>query len=517
MNGNAMSDMKRNTEELKKLRESTLDAARPHALEKQRALGKLTARERNDLLFDRGTFFEYGQLTRAPNIPEKETPADGVIIGAGQVDGRPVAVINYDFTVLGGSQGLINHAKTDHIHKIAAEQSIPIVYLLDGGGSRAHDLDAYGYFFIEMWYDQVRLSGWVPMVAAALGPCYAGHANIAGLCDFVTMNEKTASIGVGGTHLVRASLALDITPLELGGAQIHDPISGVADQTARSDEEAIAQIKEFLSFFPMNAGRQPPTVPGDDPVDRREEMLLNLVPIEHNRGYDMYRVIRAFVDHGRLFDIKPNWARNIITCLARLDGRPVGIVANQPLYMAGVIDTPASEKMAHFVEMCDAFNLPLILLADVPGFMVGPEHEKTGLVRRSMKTLFALGHCSVPVISIVIRKSFGMGGYVMGSRGFRPNLLLGWPTAEMGGMGLGGAVEIMHRRRIAEAEDPEGLREQLVEELRAKMRAIPTARNYGFDDVIDPRETRPTLIRALKLLRTKDPHLPPKKHGINPF
>ncbi|MBU2550773.1 MAG: acyl-CoA carboxylase subunit beta, partial [Proteobacteria bacterium] len=383
--------------------------------------------------------------------------------------------------------------------------------------ARAQDLDAFGYFYPEMWYDQVRISGWVPMAGAAVGPCYAGHANIAGLCDFVTMTRQTASIGVGGSHLVRASLSMDITPLELGGAQVHEPITGVADQVADSDEQAIAQIKEFLSFLPTNAGLEPPVISCNDPVDRREESLLRIVPFEHHKGYDMYRVIRAFVDHGHIFDIKPKWAKNMITCLARLNGRPVGIVANQPIFMAGVIDTPAAEKMAHFVEMCDAFNIPLVLLADVPGFMVGPEHERTGLVRRSMKTLYALGHCTVPIVCVIIRKAFGMGGYVMGSRGYRPNLLVGWPSAEMGGMGLGGAVEIMHRRRIAESDRPDELRAELIEELRAKMRALPTARFYGFDDVIDPRDTRRKLIHAFSLLTVKDPHLPPKKHGINPM
>jgi len=510
-------EMKKKADELKKLRALTLDAARPDAVRNQKSLGKLTARARNDLLFDPGTFFELGQLAEASNVPGKETPADGVIIGIGEVDGRRVAVVNYDFTVLGGSQSELNHAKTDHIHKIAMEQAIPIVYLLDGGGFRAQDMDAIGYFWPEMWYDQVRLSGWAPMAGAVLGPCYAGHANLAGLCDFVTMNEKTGSMGVGGTHLVKASLSMDISPFELGGAHIHSEETGVADMVAQSDEECIAHVREFLSFLPTNAGQNPPVIPCDDPADRREEVLHKIVPFDHKRGYDMRRVIRAFVDHGKIFDIKPNWAKNMITCLARLDGRPIGIVANQPLYMAGVIDTPASEKMAHFVEMCDAFNVPLILLSDVPGFMVGPEHERTGLVRRSMKTLYTLGHCTVPIISIVIRKSFGMGGYVMGSRGYRPNLFLGWPSAEMGGMGIGGAVEILHRRRIAASENPEELRLRLVEELRDKMRAFPTARYYGFDDVIDPVDTRPVLIHALRHLTRKDPNLPPKKHGITPF
>ncbi|MFC1825393.1 carboxyl transferase domain-containing protein, partial [Thermodesulfobacteriota bacterium] len=282
--------------------------------------------------------------------------------------------------------------------------------------------------------------------------------------------------------------------------------------------ECIMKLKEFLSFLPRNAGEMPPVQPCSDPIDRREENLLNMVPLSHKRMYDMYRVIRAVVDHGNIFDIKPDWAKNMITCLARMNGHPVGIVANQSMFMAGVIDTPASEKMSHFVEMCDAFNIPIILLTDVPGFMAGPDHERSGLVRRGMKTLYALGHCSVPIISVIIRKCYGMGGYVMGmGRGYQPNLLIGWPTAELGGMGLEGAAEILHRKKIAESEDPERLRAELAEELRSKIRAVPTAKKYGLDDVIDPRDTRPVLIKALDSFKSRDPHLPPKKHGISPI
>ena len=509
--------MKQMTEAVNDARCSTLDSHRPHAVERQQSLGKLTARQRLDLLFDPHSFMELGQLAHAINIAEKQTPADGVITGIGKIDGRPAAVVNYDFTVLGGSQGEVNHAKTDHLHKIAVEQGLPVVYLLDGGGARAQDIDTQKYYYPEMWADQVRLSGYVPMAAAVLGPCYAGHANLAGLSDFVVMNSQTGSMGIAGTHLVRGALGIDITPLELGGAQIHAQISGAADMTGQNDADCIEQIKRFLSFFPTRAGVAPPVADCTDPVDRREESLLDMVPVNHRRGYDMYRVIRAVVDHGNIFDVKGQWAPNIITCLARLNGRSVGIVANQAGVMAGVIDSPAAEKMSHFVEMCDAFDVPIVLFADVPGFMAGPDHEKSGLVRRSMKTLYALGNCTVPVISLVIRKSFGMGGYVMGSRGFRPNLLLGWPTAEMGGMGLDGAVEIMHRREIAASDDPARLRTELVQALGEKMKAMAAARAYGFDDVIDPRDTRPVLIRALAYLKRKDPHLPPKKHGIAPF
>ncbi len=510
--------MRDQTEKLNKMRAATLDAARPQAVESQRALGKLTARKRQDLLFDPETFFELGQLAEATNVPDKESPADGVIIGIGEVEGRRVAIVNYDFTVMGGSQGRVSHAKTDRIHKIAMEQSIPVVYLLDGGGARAQDLGTSGGSAAEMWYDQVRMSGWVPMVAAAMGPSYAGHANIAGLCDFLVMTEKTSSMGVGGTHLVRSSISRELSHFDIGGARMHAEVSGVADMLAEGDEDCIAKIKEFLSFFPSNAGDPPPILPCDDPVDRKEEKLLDLVPSAHNRAYNMYNVIRAIVDHGAIFDIKSSWGKNIITCLARLNGRPVGFVANQPMVLAGVIDTPAAEKMSHFVEMCDAFNIPLVLLSDVPGFMVGPETEQTGLVRRSMKTIYALAHCTVPIISLIIRKCYGMGGYIMGGmRGYRPNLVLGWPSAEIGGMGLGGAVEILHRRRLAEAENREELRDQLAEELRLKMTAFPIAKNYGFDDLIDPRDTRPVLINALRYMLRKEPYLPPKKHGIAPI
>ena len=510
-------EMKKHVEELHRLRASTLDAARPQAVEKQKALGKLTARKRLELLCDPGTFLEFGQLAEAPNIPDKETPADGMIIGIGEVNGRRVAMLIYDFTVLGASQGDINHAKADHLHLIALEQAIPIVYLLEGGGARAQDLRAYSYHIPDMWYQQVRLSGWVPMAAGVMGPSYAGQANLAGMSDFVVMNEKTSSMGVAGTHLVRASLSQDITHFELAGAKMHDEMTGVSDMLVDNDEDCIAKIKDFLSFFPDNAGEMPQNIPCDDPIDRREEKLLGIVPDSDKRGYDMYQVIEAIVDHGKIFDIKPNWARNMITCLVRLGGRPVGVVANQPMFMAGVIDSHAAEKFSHFVEMCDAFNIPILLLVDVPGFMMGPEHERLGVVRRAQKTIYSLFNCTVPLLSVVIRKSFGHGGYVMGTRGFHPNFLVGWPSAQMGGMGLGGAVEIMYRRRIAESDEPENLRAELYEELLNTMTAIPTAKAYGFDDVIDPRDTRSVLIQALKHIRRREPSMPPKKHGIAPF
>jgi acetyl-CoA carboxylase carboxyltransferase component len=510
-------DMKEKVEELHKLRSATSDEARPHAVEKQRGLGKLTARKRMELLFDPGTFMEFGQLAQAAGMTSKESPADGVIIGIGRIDGRRVALVNYDFTVMGGTQGKISHVKVDHIQKLAMEQGIPVVYLLDGGGARAQEVDLFLTRDPEIWYDQARTSGWVPMVVGVMGPCYAGHANMAGLSDLVVMVEATSSMGNAGPHLVRETFGKDIDAFELGGARMHAEVSGMTDMVVEDDETCIEKIKEFLSFFPSNSSEIPPIIPCDDPIDRKEEKLLDIVPLSLKRMYDMYSVIRAIVDYGYIFDIKQGWAKSIITCLARMNGRPVGIVANQPMVMAGAMDAHASEKMAHFVEMCDAFNIPLVLFSDVPGFMIGPDHEKAGLVRRAMKTVYVLSHCSVPVLSVVIRKCFGIAGYVMGSRSIGMNLYVGWPSAQMSGMGIEGVVEILYRKKIAESEEPAKLRAELIEEIRRNMGALETAKQYRFDDVIDPRDTRPVIIRALESLTSKNPRLPPKKHGISPI
>jgi acetyl-CoA carboxylase carboxyltransferase component len=510
-------NMRELTQELEKRLASTLDSSRPHAVEKQARLGKLTARKRLELLFDPGTFIEFGQLAAASRAMGKESPADGVIVGIGKVDNRPVALINYDFTVMGGTQGRTSHLKTDHLQRKAMDQGIPIVYLLDGGGARAQEADLFVDHDPSIWYEQARTSGWVPMIAGVMGPCYAGHANIAALCDGVIMVEGTSSLGNAGPRLIRDSLGQEIDPLELGGAKIHSEHSGIADMVAGSDVTCINKIKEFLSFFPSNSSESAPIIYCDDPIDRREEALLDMVPHTLKRMYDMYPVIRAIVDHGRTFEFKPAWGQSIITCLARLNGRPVGIVANQPMVMAGAMDVHESEKMAHFVEMCDAFNIPMVFLSDVPGFWIGPDQEKRGLARRAMKPLYVLAHCSVPLITINIRKSFGIAGYIMGCRAIRSTLFLAWPTAQLGGMGIEGIVEMIYHKEIAASQNPDQLRLELIERTRKNMGALETAKQFRFDAVIDPRDTRPVLIKALEIFQVKNLELPPKKHGIAPF
>lgn len=498
------------------LHDKTLDAARPAAVAKQHGLGKLTARERLALLFD-GAFLEYGQLGTASHATDRETPADGVVTGVGDIGARKVGCVIYDFTVLGGSQGDVSHHKVSHLQKHLIAEGLPCVYLGDGGGARVQEMDTYGYDFPDMFYDQARMSGWVPMATGIMGPCFAGHANIAGLSDYVVMVAGTGSMGVAGTHLVRASMGQDVDKEALGGPALHCNVAGTADDEARDDAACIARIREFLGYLPSNARQRPPVVPTTDDPGRREEALATVVPESSRRAYNMHAVIRAIVDDGHVFELKPTHARNVITGFARMHGRSVGIVANQPLVLAGALDSAGAEKTSHFVEFCDAFNVPLILLVDVPGVMGGTEAERTGVVRRSMKPLYALAQATVPVISIVIRKAYGMGGYILGSRAIRPTYLAAWPTAEMGAMGIEGAVETIHRRRVAAAGDPEAERKRLVEELRSQVRAVPTARAYGVDDVIDPRDTRVTINRVLDVFTQRDPQLPPRKHGIMPI
>jgi methylmalonyl-CoA decarboxylase subunit alpha len=497
------------------LKRRTLDEARGAAVTKQHDRRKLTARERLSLLCD-GDVLEYGQLAGSSKVIDRETPADGVITGIGTTDGRKVAFVVYDFTVLGGSQGDVSHHKVSHIQKIAISQGVPCVYLCDGGGARVQEMDTYAFDFPDMFYDQARMSGWVPLATAIMGPCFAGHANIAGMSDYVVMVTGSGSMGVAGTHLVRASMGRDVDKEELGGPALHCNVAGTADDEAPDDRACIGRVREFLGFLPSNARQSPPTVATADPADRRDEALATIVPESARRAYDIRVIIRAIADEGRVFELKPAYARNVVTAFVRMNGRSVGIVANQPMVLAGALDSPGAEKMSHFVELCDAFNVPLVLLADIPGVLGGPEAERTGVVRRSMKTLYTLGQVTVPVISIVIRKAYGMGGYIMGSRAVRPNLLLAWPGAELGAMGLEGAVETIHRKRLAGADDPAAERKRLVDELRQKMGAVPTARAYGVDDVIDPRDTRAVINRALEAFTVRDPALPPRKHGIMP-
>src|SRR5438105_5696305 len=413
----------------------------------QHAREKLTARERIALLIDDGTFVEMGIHGRPHSAQRamdgKEAPADGVITGYGKVGGRLVAVCAYDFTVMAGSMGMTGELKVSRLRELALSKRIPFIWLLDSAGARIQE--AIGSLFAgsgHLFREEVIMSGVIPQIAAMMGPCAAGTAYIPGLADFVPMVKGQGSMALAGPHLVRAAIGEDVTQEELGGSRVHCRKSGVGDLEVADDEECIARIKQYLSFMPQNCEEPPPIVPTDDPVDRMDEELLDVLPESNRKPYDMYDVIRRIVDEGFYFDMKPQWAKTIITCFARFDGRPVGIVANQPKQLGGILDNDSADKAARFVNLCNAFAIPLVFLMDVPGFMVGTKVEAQGIIRHGAKMLYAGANATVPKVTVITRKADGAGYYVMNARACEPDLIVAWPSAGISVRGAEGAVEI---------------------------------------------------------------------------
>jgi acetyl-CoA carboxylase carboxyltransferase component len=488
---------------------------------RQHAAGKLTARERIALLIDIGTFTELGVHAR-PHFSQRamdgrEAPADGVVTGYGQVDGRHVAVVAYDFTVMAGSMGMTGEIKVSRIRELALTKRIPIVWLLDSAGARIQE--AVGSLFAgtgHLFREEVVMSGVVPQVAALMGPCAAGTAYIPGLADFVPMVSGRGSMALAGPHLVRAAIGEDVTQEELGGARVHCRKSGVGDLEVADDEECIERIRSYLSYFPSNCEQAPPVRPVSDPVDRMEDALLDVLPESNRKPYDMYDVIRLIVDDGEWLDLKPKWARTIITCLTRMGGRPVGIVASQPRHLGGILDNDSADKAARFVNLCDAFGIPLVFLVDVPGFMVGTKVEAAGIIRHGAKMLHAVASATVPKITVVLRKAYGAGYYVMNGRAYEPDLIVAWPSAEISVMGAEGAVEIVFRKQVEAAEDPAAEKAKLIDAYRGLIDVYVAAGNGMIDDVIDPRETRPTIIKALSVAEGKKIERPWRRHGVIP-
>jgi acetyl-CoA carboxylase carboxyltransferase component len=488
---------------------------------RQHEQDKLTARERIALLVDEGTFAELG-IHAQPHFSQRamegrEAPADGVITGYGKVDGRLVAVCAYDFTVMAGSMGMTGELKVTRLRELALTKRIPFVWLLDSAGARIQE--AVGSLFAgsgHLFREEVIMSGVIPQVAALMGPCAAGTAYIPGLADFVLMVKGRGSMALAGPHLVRAAVGEDVTQEELGGSRVHCRKSGVADIEVADDEECIARIKEYLSYFPSHCEQEPPARSVGDPVERMDEELLDVLPETNRKPYDMYEVIRRVVDDGSFLDVKGQWAKTIITCLARMGGRPVGIVANQPRQLGGILDNDSADKAARFVNLCNAFGLPLVFLMDVPGFMVGTKVEAAGIIRHGAKMLYAVANATVPKITVVIRKAYGAGYYVMCGRAYEPDLIVAWPSAEISVMGAEGAVEIVMRRQVEEADDPAAKKRELIEAYRGIIDVYIAAANDMIDDVIDPRETRPTVIRALEMAAGKRVQRPWKRHGVVP-
>jgi acetyl-CoA carboxylase carboxyltransferase component len=490
-------------------------------IDRQHAAGKLTARERIELLIDAGTFTElgiHGGIHHAVRgLEGKDAPADGVITGYGRVDGRFAAVAAYDFTVMAGSMGATGELKVARLRELALTKRMPFVWLLDSAGARVQE--AVGSLFAgtgDLFREEVVASGVIPQVAGLMGPCAAGTAYIPGLADFVPMVRGRGSMALAGPHLVRAAVGEDVTQEQLGGSRMHCRVSGVGDLEVADDEECIARIKQYLSFLPSHCEQAPPVRATSDPVDRMDEALLDVLPASNRQPYDMYEVIRRIVDDGDWLDLKPQFARSIITCLARMGGRPVGIVASQPRRLGGILDNDSADKAARFVTLCDAFAIPLVFLVDVPGFMVGTKVEAGGIIRHGAKLLHAVAAATVPKITVVLRKAYGAGYYVMNGRAYEPDLIVAWPTAEISVMGAEGAVEIVFRRAVEEADDPAAKKAELIAAYRELIDVYIAARNAMIDDVIDPRETRPTIIRALEMAADKRVQRPWKRHGVMP-
>jgi acetyl-CoA carboxylase carboxyltransferase component len=497
---------------------------------KQHEREKLTARERIALLIDthegtgESTFVELGIHGR-PHFSQRamegvDAPADGVITGYGKIDGRLVAVCAYDFTVMAGSMGMTGELKVTRLRELALTKRIPFVWLLDSAGARIQE--AVGSLFAgsgHLFREEVVMSGVIPLVAALMGPCAAGTAYIPGLADFVPMVKGRGSMALAGPHLVRAAIGEDVTQEELGGSRVHCRKSGVGDMEVASDEECIERIRQYLSFMPANCEAPPPIRAGgdaSDPIDRREEELLDVLPESNRKPYDMNEVIRRIVDDGEYFDMKGQWGRTIITCFARFGGRPVGIVANQPKQLGGILDNDSADKAARFVNLCNAFAIPLVFLMDVPGFMVGTKVEAEGIIRHGAKMLYAVANATVPKITVITRKAYGAGYYVMNGRAYEPDLIVAWPSAEISVMGAEGAVEIVMRKQVEEADDPEAKKAELIDAYRKIIDVYIAAGNDMIDDVIDPRDTRETICRGLEMAAGKKVERPWKRHGVVP-
>jgi acetyl-CoA carboxylase carboxyltransferase component len=521
MKGAPMS-LDRLTEALAAERFLSTDAARPQAVAQQHAAGRLTARERVALLFDAGGFEELGALARSRHAAQDD-PArgDGLVVAVGSIDGRRAVCAAYDFTYRGGSFGLVNDEKLSRARKLSIDHGLPLVMLLEGGGARVQErMGAIAARSADRFADLATLSGWAPIVSAVLGPSFAGHANLAGMSDFVVMTAG-ASLGVAGPRLVAAATG-EALSLEDLGAEVHATRTGVIDARCADDAEAIALLKRYLSYLPSNASHSPPRTPPDGPdtaCARLPDSVLALVPDSDSRAYPMIRLLEAVLDPGSIMELRREHGRNLITAFARLDGYPVGVVANEPRHLGGVLDVPSSAKFARFVSLCDAFGLPLVFFVDTPGYLVGKAVELSGIVRHSVRPLFELGNSTVPILTVIVRKAYGLAFHAMGHAEFDPDLLVAWPSAQISPMGIEGAVDIAFRRQIREAADPADERARLVDAMREGSRPIHAAQEMRIDDVIDPRDTRAVLVRGLR--RALERHCggrrrPPKKHGIPP-
>ena len=515
-------------EVLSELREAAIHHASSDAIEKQHAKGKLTARERIEKLLDPGSFQEVDTFVRHRTYDfdmQKNRPwGDAVVTGHGLIDGRPVCVFSQDFTVFGGSLGEVMSEKMCKIMDLAEKIGCPVIGINDSGGARIQEgvvsLASYG----EVFSRNVNCSGVIPQISVIMGPCAGGAVYSPAMTDFIFMVQETSHMFITGPDVIKTVTGEDVTMEDLGGARTHNTKSGNAHYMASDEEDALEYVKALISFLPQNNLDEP--VVYDEPADLEAgetDLALNtIIPDSPNQPYDMHDVIGAIVDDADFLEVQALFAPNIITGYGRVEGRPVGIVANQPMQFAGTLDIDASEKAARFVRFCDAFNIPVLTLVDVPGFLPGVTQEHTGIIRRGAKLIYAYAEATVPLVTVITRKAYGGAYDVMGSKHLGADINLAWPTAQIAVMGAQGAANIVHRRTLAEVEatggDVEAKRAELIDEYETTLANPYVAAERGYvDAVIMPSETRAEVVKALRLLRTKRETLPPKKHGNIPL
>ncbi|SEG90780.1 propionyl-CoA carboxylase carboxyltransferase subunit [Thermomonospora echinospora] len=511
--------------ELERRRYEAVHAGSAKAVEKQHAKGKMTARERIDALLDPGSFVEFDELARHRSTNfgmDKNRPyGDGVVTGYGTVDGRHVAVFSQDFTVSGGSLGEVFGEKICKVMDHALKTGCPVIGINDSGGARIQEGVVALGLYAEIFKRNVHASGVIPQISLVMGPCAGGAVYSPAITDFIVMVDQTSHMFITGPDVIKTVTGETVTMEELGGAHSHNTKSGVAHYQASDEEDAFEYVKALLSYLPSNNMSDPPAydVPVDlDEVDAEGAPLDMLIPDSANQPYDMHTVIEHVVDDGEFLEVQPLFAPNIIVGYGRVEGRPVGVVANQPMQFAGTLDIDASEKAARFVRTCDAFNIPVLTFVDVPGFLPGTDQEFGGIIRRGAKLLYAYAEATVPLVTVITRKAYGGAYDVMGSKHLGADINLAWPTAQIAVMGAQGAVNILYRRELAAAEDPDTRRAELITEYEDTLANPYIAAERGYvDAVIKPSETRGQVIRALRALRDKRAALPPKKHGNIPL
>jgi len=509
-------------EEMRQRKTAIMQGGGPDKIKKQHEGGKLTARERISRLTDPGSFVELDAFVAHRStefgMDKTDAPGDGVVTGYATIDGRPVCLYSQDFTVLGGSLGEMHAKKITKVMDMAMKMGCPILCINDSGGARIHEgidgLSGYG----EIFFRNTMASGVIPQISVILGPCAGGAVYSPALTDYIFMVENTSKMFITGPQVVQAATGEVVTAEELGGAAAHSSKSGVAHFMHSSEDECIAGIKRLLSFLPQNNLEDPPVFTCNDDLNRLSPDLSSIIPDSPNRAYDIKDVITRIVDNGDFLEVNALFARNIVVGFARMNGRSVGIIANQPKVMAGSLDINASDKAARFIRTCDAFNIPIITLTDVPAFLPGVGQEHGGIIRHGAKLLYAYSEATVPKINVILRKAYGGAYIAMSSKHLGTDLVFAWPTAEIAVMGADGAANIIFRKEIENADDPMEKRREKIEEYKERFSNPYTAASRGYvDDVIEPEATRPRLISALEMLRSKREARPPKKHGNIPL